>query len=212
MIVIPVYGISGRRRLVPPQFDGQLPPWEAWPWVVCFTSRKHCHSTPDQSSTALILLIICKEHLQSKWLQLLLFLPSQSSRGGKFVALASDVAQPTSSRLTVEDVTQFNSVAIIRCGKHIFCSVTKFDQTRVRWCSFQRCSTGHWWWWFLWWGSALGTGEDSNDLTKVDGRLRWISLSCPSKIVPCIIILIRTHLDSDLTWEDGPPGYILLSS
>ena len=180
------------------------------------SSVSHPGSTVTQLPISQVQLWYCwlsvKSTYRAKWLQLLLFLPSQSSHGGKFVALASDVAEPTSSRQTVEDVTQFNSVAIIRCGKHIFCSVAKFDQTRVRWCSFQRCSTGHWWWWFLWWGSALGTGEDSNALTKVDGRPRWISLSCPSKIVSCIIILIRTHLDSDLTWEDGPPGYFFLSS
>ena len=104
-----------------PQFEGQLPSWEALIDLgssVHIHSRKH-NSTPDQSSISLILLIICKEHLQRKVGYNCCVLPSHTSRGGKFVALASVVA-PTSSRQTVEDVTLLISVAVIRCDKNIF--------------------------------------------------------------------------------------------
>ena len=50
------------------------------------------------------------------------------SHGGKFVALASDVAEPTSRLQTVEDVTLLNSVAVIKCvttSSAVIESVTK---------------------------------------------------------------------------------------
>ena len=45
------------------QLDGRLPSWEAFADLGSSVSHP---GTPDQSSIALILLIICKEHLQSK--------------------------------------------------------------------------------------------------------------------------------------------------
>ena len=60
-----------------------------------------------------------------------MFLPSHRfSHGGKFVALASNVA-PTSRLQTVEDVTLLTSVAVIKCVTKNSAVVTKFDQTRV---------------------------------------------------------------------------------
>ena len=60
-----------------------------------------------------------------------MFLPSHRfSHGGKFVALASDVA-PTSRLQTVEDVTLLTSVAVIKCVTKNSAVVTKFDHTHV---------------------------------------------------------------------------------
>ena len=194
---------------------GDSPIWGAasilggadWPWL------GHLSTSIPGSKTQLpisqVYLWFCwlsvKSTLERKVGYNCCVLPSHTSRGGKFVALASVVA-PTSSRQTVEDVTLLISVAVIRCDKNLFLSDQIWSDTLE--AAFrdatQDSDGGGFFGGWVFWSEERTEKIWQRRMASSGGFLLWI-------LPPKFVSHIRTHLVLDLTWADGLPGYMLLN-